>query len=200
MNFSGTRSNNISPPQPIGSIGSAPATAAAAGPTHAIPTRALLSSTKNNVTSTRGQMYLSGITAASTGGGGGAFAVAGQQNPTLAYKYVYDLPFFDRKEFCRVFDENNQWETLGMINRLLIVTRFVVYSKINCNLLIIGGGLMGYSNSELSEFGRAIFRGASPTDCLLTAWGSQNHTILELFTLCGKLYHYRGMRILGKFG
>jgi interleukin-1 receptor-associated kinase 1 len=59
---------------------------------------------------------------------------------------------------------------------------------------------MGYSGSELSEFGRAVYRGASPTDALLTSWGNQNHTILELFTLFGKLLHYRGMKILAKYG
>lgn len=59
---------------------------------------------------------------------------------------------------------------------------------------------MGYSVSELSEFGRAVYRGASSTDSLLTAWGSQNHTILELFTLLAKLHHYRGMRVIQNFG
>ena len=28
-------------------------------------------------------------------------------------KYVYDLPYFERKELCRVLDENNDWETIG---------------------------------------------------------------------------------------
>jgi len=28
-------------------------------------------------------------------------------------KYVYDLPYFERKELCRILDENNQWEALG---------------------------------------------------------------------------------------
>jgi interleukin-1 receptor-associated kinase 1 len=59
---------------------------------------------------------------------------------------------------------------------------------------------MCYSSSELSEFGRAVYRGGSPTDSLLTAWGSQNHTILELFTLLGRLHHFRGMRLLANFG
>ena len=59
---------------------------------------------------------------------------------------------------------------------------------------------MGYSSSELSEFGRAIYRGASPTDSLLTAWGSQNHTVLELFILLRRINHFRGMRLLADFG
>ncbi|CAG7832147.1 unnamed protein product [Allacma fusca] len=96
---------------------------------------------------------------------------SGSSNST---KYVYDLPYFNRKELCRVLDENNQWET-------------------------VGGGYMGYSSSELSEFGRSVFRGASPTDSLLTAWGSQNHTILELFVLLRRLNHFRGMRLLADF-
>ncbi|XP_035714820.1 pelle-like serine/threonine-protein kinase pik-1 isoform X2 [Folsomia candida] len=89
-------------------------------------------------------------------------------------KYIYDLPFFDRKEICRIFDENSQWETLG-------------------------GGLMGYSSSELSEFGRVLYRGGSPTDALLTSWGNQNHTLLELFTLCARLYNGRAMKVLAKY-
>jgi len=59
---------------------------------------------------------------------------------------------------------------------------------------------MGYSNSELGEFSRAVYRGASPTDALLTSWGNQNHTVLELFTLLGKLSHYRGMKVIAKYG
>lgn len=59
---------------------------------------------------------------------------------------------------------------------------------------------MGYSSSELSEFGRVFLRGASPTDALLTAWASQNHTILELFTLFGRLTHFRAMKVVAKFG
>ena len=59
---------------------------------------------------------------------------------------------------------------------------------------------MGYRSSELSEFGRALYRNASPTEMLLTAWGSQNHTVLELFVLLGKMKHYRGMRLLANFG
>lgn len=59
---------------------------------------------------------------------------------------------------------------------------------------------MGYSSSDLSEFRRALYRGGSPTESLLIAWGNQNHTILELFTLCAKLYHVRAMKVLAKFG
>lgn len=58
---------------------------------------------------------------------------------------------------------------------------------------------MGYSTSELSEFGRALYRGGSPTDALLTAWGNQNHTTIELFTLCARLYHGRAMKVLAKY-
>lgn len=59
---------------------------------------------------------------------------------------------------------------------------------------------MGYSSSELSEFGRVFLRGSSPTDALLTAWASQNHTILELFTLFGRLTHFRAMKVIARFG
>jgi hypothetical protein len=59
---------------------------------------------------------------------------------------------------------------------------------------------MGYSSSELGEFGRSVYRGASPTEALLTSWGNQNHTLLELFTLCARLYHARAMKVLAKYG
>jgi len=59
---------------------------------------------------------------------------------------------------------------------------------------------MCYPVSELSEFGKSVFRGGSPTDALLTAWGSQNHTILELFTLLGRLNHFRGMKVIQNLG
>jgi len=63
-----------------------------------------------------------------------------------------------------------------------------------------GGGLMNFNSSELSEFGRAFYRNSSPTDALLTSWGNQNHTLLELFILFAKLDNFRAMRVISRFG
>lgn len=46
-----------------------------------------------------------GNTASSAGGGG--------LHLNNSIKYVYELPYLERKEICRIFDENNLWETLG---------------------------------------------------------------------------------------
>lgn len=35
-------------------------------------------------------------------------------------KYVYDLPYKERKELCSILDINNQWEKLGKKGLLLI--------------------------------------------------------------------------------
>lgn len=28
-------------------------------------------------------------------------------------KYVYDIPYFERMELCRILDQNDKWEELG---------------------------------------------------------------------------------------
>lgn len=43
-------------------------------------------------------------------------------------------------------------------------------------------------------------RNHSSTDELLTLWGQQNHTILELFTILYEMRHYQAMTILKPFG
>lgn len=38
-----------------------------------------------------------------------------------------------------------------------------------------------------------IKRGSSPTEELLTLWGHQNHTVVELFILLSNMQHYQAM-------
>jgi len=42
-------------------------------------------------------------------------SVRGSYNSNLegGIKYVHELPYFERKEICLIFDERNQWEILG---------------------------------------------------------------------------------------
>jgi len=32
---------------------------------------------------------------------------------TSEVHFIYDLPYFERKELCRILDVNNKWELLG---------------------------------------------------------------------------------------
>lgn len=60
---------------------------------------------------------------------------------------------------------------------------------------------MKFDPFTLNNISRAVYRKASPTEeLLLSTWGSQNHTILELFSLLKKMKHYQAMGILKPFG
>ncbi|KAK6642659.1 hypothetical protein RUM43_004161 [Polyplax serrata] len=89
-------------------------------------------------------------------------------------KYVYDIPYFERMELCRVLDQNDKWEELGGVH-------------------------MDFDVLTIQTLRREILRGNSPTDELLTKWGHQNHTILELFVLLSKMQHYQAMLIIKQF-
>nr|AKJ26285.1 pelle [Eriocheir sinensis] len=86
-------------------------------------------------------------------------------------KYVYDLPYTERKQLCNILDSNNDWERLG-------------------------GSHMNLKWGELEEFRRAEKCGESPTNRLLQAWGQQNHTVMELFLLLWQMKHFQAMRAL----
>ncbi|KAL0279249.1 UNVERIFIED_CONTAM: hypothetical protein PYX00_000853 [Menopon gallinae] len=89
-------------------------------------------------------------------------------------KYVYDLPYFERMELCRILDQNDKWEELG-------------------------GTFMNFDVLTIQTLRREILRGNSPADELLTKWGHQNHTILELFVLLSKMQHYQAMLTIKQF-
>ncbi|RXG53478.1 Serine/threonine-protein kinase pelle [Armadillidium vulgare] len=84
------------------------------------------------------------------------------------YKYIYELPYTERKCLCNILDINDQWERLG-------------------------GEKMGFSVLELSEMKRAERCGDSPTDRLLQHWGRKNNTILNLYCLLYSLEHFQAM-------
>lgn len=86
-------------------------------------------------------------------------------------KYVYDLPYLERKQLCNILDSDNSWEKLG-------------------------GMYMELKWCDLDEYRRAERCGDSPTNRLLQVWGQQNHTVNELFLLLWQMEHFRAMRVL----
>ncbi|KAJ8948706.1 hypothetical protein NQ318_017874 [Aromia moschata] len=85
--------------------------------------------------------------------------------------YIYLLPYEERKQLCFILDQNNKWEELG-------------------------GCYMKYDQMTIDTIKKEIFRGNSPTNELLTIWGHQNHTVLELFILLSRMKHYQAMTAL----
>lgn len=89
-------------------------------------------------------------------------------------RYVYHLPYFERRELCRILDRMDKWEELG-------------------------GIYMKFDTMTIQDLRREILRGNSPSDELLTLWGHQNHTVLELFVLLSEMQHYQAMLVLKPF-
>jgi len=59
---------------------------------------------------------------------------------------------------------------------------------------------MKFDMMTIQDLRREILRGNSPSDELLTLWGHQNHTVLELFVLLSEMQHYQAMLVLKPFG
>ncbi|KAB0791798.1 hypothetical protein PPYR_03598 [Photinus pyralis] len=85
--------------------------------------------------------------------------------------YIYHLPHSERRELCSILDYSNKWEELG-------------------------GTHMKYDFLTIQGLRKEIFRGNSPTEELLTLWGQQNHTVLELFILLSRMKHYQAMSVI----
>lgn len=68
------------------------------------------------------------------------------------------------------------------------------------SLYCSGGKYMKFDCATLFKISKAPMRNHSPTDELLTLWGEQNHTILELFTILYGMQHYQAMNVLKPFG
>ncbi|XP_003701323.2 serine/threonine-protein kinase pelle [Megachile rotundata] len=79
-------------------------------------------------------------------------------------KYIYQLPFLERSELCKILNQNDKWEELA-------------------------GIWMHYDVFAI----QSLRKEKNPTDELLTMWGHHNHTILELFVLLSKMQHYQAM-------
>nr|BBG28461.1 adaptor protein Pelle/IRAK [Gryllus bimaculatus] len=86
-------------------------------------------------------------------------------------RYIYNLPYAQHQELCRILDRDMTWEELG-------------------------GKYMNYDMSIILDLRRDDQRGKSPTSQLLTMWGQQNHTVLQLFVLLSKMHHYQAMTVL----
>ncbi|KAJ8925155.1 hypothetical protein NQ315_001340 [Exocentrus adspersus] len=88
--------------------------------------------------------------------------------------YIYHLPYEERKQLCHILDQNNRWEELG-------------------------GSQMQYDMLTIESIRKEVYRGNSPSSELLTIWGHQNHTVLELFILLYRMKHYQAMTVIKKF-
>lgn len=66
------------------------------------------SSSRNYSLGMRGAGGIGPVSDSATSSGGGLHQ--------HCVKYVYELPYLERKEICRIFDENNLWETLGTVH------------------------------------------------------------------------------------
>lgn len=119
-----------------------------------------------------------------------------QSNRSPTPKYVYDLPYFERMELCRILDHNEKWEELGK-DSISKLSKVVI--DITQTFPPLGGVYMHFDVMTIQTLRREILRGNSPTDELLTKWGHQNHTILELFVLLSKMQHYQAMLVLKPF-
>ncbi|XP_018014504.2 pelle-like serine/threonine-protein kinase pik-1, partial [Hyalella azteca] len=95
-------------------------------------------------------------------------------NQQSSVKYVYELPYTERKMLCSILDMDSQWERLG-------------------------GQFMNFKVHELYEMRRVEKCGESPCDRLLQAWGHQNNTVASLYSLLYKMHHYQAMRVLLPF-
>lgn len=91
--------------------------------------------------------------------------------PPTVIKFIYNLPYQPRAELCSILDFNNDWRTLG-------------------------GSYMNFTSRQLFQMEQAILRRESPTEELLSKWGAQNHTVLELFKHLYAMRHYQAMLIL----
>lgn len=86
-------------------------------------------------------------------------------------RYIYDLPYPQHEELCRILDRDMKWEELG-------------------------GKYMEFNMNTIIDLRRDDQRGRSPTRQLLTMWGQQNHTVVQLFVLLSKMHHYQAMTVL----
>lgn len=93
--------------------------------------------------------------------------------------YIYKLPYHERKELCRILDQNDKWEELGGCFMKFDV---MTLQNIRREVHLANGACQG-----------------SPTEKLLTLWGHSNHTVLELFILLSQMHHYQSMMTLKPF-
>lgn len=88
--------------------------------------------------------------------------------------YIYELPYNVRKALCDLLDADGSWRQLG-------------------------GEHMRLNDTQLTLISHALFRGASPTNDLLTRWEASNPKVSHLFKYLALMKHQRAMRILKPF-
>ncbi|XP_065226338.1 pelle-like serine/threonine-protein kinase pik-1 [Planococcus citri] len=102
-----------------------------------------------------------------------SFRSSSETHSRKQIKYVYELPYYERNELCLCLDLNNKWKDLG-------------------------GIYLHFDYRTLNRFEMAAHH-RSPTDSLLSEWGSQNGTIVKLFKYLHKMRNYQAMKILKPF-
>ncbi|XP_028137592.1 serine/threonine-protein kinase pelle [Diabrotica virgifera virgifera] len=85
--------------------------------------------------------------------------------------YIHELLDEPKRKLCKILDKDNKW-------------------------LELGGVHMKYDVTDLEEIKRSVKEGSSITSELLTVWSHQNHTVLELFVLLGRMKQYQAMMVL----
>ncbi|XP_012254506.2 pelle-like serine/threonine-protein kinase pik-1 isoform X2 [Athalia rosae] len=93
-----------------------------------------------------------------------------QNDCDVQIKYIYDLPFLERAELCRLLNQANKWVELA-------------------------GRYMNFNDLTIEQ----LKKHKNPTDELLTKWSHQNHTIVELFIALSRMQHYKSMLTLKPF-
>ncbi|OXU18478.1 hypothetical protein TSAR_010966 [Trichomalopsis sarcophagae] len=89
---------------------------------------------------------------------------------TRSIKFIYQMPYSERVELCKILNQNNKWEELA-------------------------GVWMGFNNLEIQN----LRKEQNPTEELLAIWEKHNHTVLELFMLLARMHHYQAMLPIKSF-
>lgn len=85
--------------------------------------------------------------------------------------YIYELPYNTRKALCDLLDADGSWRQLG-------------------------GEYMHLNDTQLTLISHALYRGASPTNDLLTRWEASNPRVRQLYKYLSSMRHQRAMIIL----
>ncbi|RWS24874.1 serine/threonine-protein kinase pelle-like protein, partial [Leptotrombidium deliense] len=93
---------------------------------------------------------------------------------TSVPRYSYDLPYNVRKSLCDLLDADGSWRQLG-------------------------GEYMNLNETQLTLISHALYRGASPTNDLLTRWEQSNPQVKQLFLFLAAMKHRRALIILKPF-
>ena len=88
--------------------------------------------------------------------------------------FTFDLPYQARKGLCDILDADGSWRQLA-------------------------GEYMNMSDTQITLFSHALFRGASPSNDLLVKWEQSSPRISTLFRFLYSMNHLRAILILKPF-